>query len=55
MHVLFSFSHLDALCVPLVSIKSQKVALTIAYYSFSVNACYSLAPRSVSVYTLTNK
>lgn len=55
MHVLFSFSHLDALCAHWVFIKSQKAALMIVYYSFSVNACYSLAPRSVSVYTLTNK
>lgn len=55
MHVLFSFSHLDALCVPLVSIKTQKAALTIAYYLFSVNVCCSLALRSVSAYMLTNK
>ena len=55
MHVLFSFSHLDALCAPWVSIKNQKAALMIAYYSFSVNVCCSLALRSVSVYMLTNK
>ena len=55
MHVLFLFSHSDALCVPLVFIKSQKAALTIVYYLFSVNVCCSLAQRSVSVYMLTNK
>ena len=51
MHVLFSFSHLDALYAPLVSIKSQKVALTIAYYSFLVNVCYSLALHLDLAYT----
>ena len=55
MHVLFSFSHLDALCAPLVFIKSQKAALMTAFYSFLVNACCSLVLRSDWAYMLTNK